>query len=303
MNVPHPIPYQGSKRNLANLILSYFPKEFDTLVEPFAGSAAISLASANSGKAKRFYLNDINKPLMSLWGEIIENPDSLASAYEKLWLQQEGKEKNFYNKIRDEFNQLPRPELFLFLLARCVKGAVRYNSMGQFNQSPDNRRKGRHPKNMKNDLCRASKLLSGKTFLTNMSYQSVFEVVTPQDLLYLDPPYQGVAMRRDSRYAQTVEFDEFVSTLYGLNERRISFILSYDGTTGEKKYGKEMPTDLLLHHIVVNAGRSAQSTLNGGVAITHESIYLSDALIERLGIPHEKRIFHLKPVSQLSFAV
>ncbi len=44
--VPHPIPYQGSKLNLAGEILRYFPNTFDILYEPFAGSAAIPIASA-----------------------------------------------------------------------------------------------------------------------------------------------------------------------------------------------------------------------------------------------------------------
>ena len=35
MNLPHPIPYQGSKRILARFILEYFPNEVDTLIEPF----------------------------------------------------------------------------------------------------------------------------------------------------------------------------------------------------------------------------------------------------------------------------
>jgi hypothetical protein len=44
MSVPHPIPYQGSKRALASAILAYLPEDCVTLIEPFAGSAALSLA-------------------------------------------------------------------------------------------------------------------------------------------------------------------------------------------------------------------------------------------------------------------
>ena len=44
MAVPHPIPYQGSKRQLAGAILRYFPESTARMVEPFAGSAALSLA-------------------------------------------------------------------------------------------------------------------------------------------------------------------------------------------------------------------------------------------------------------------
>ena len=62
MNVPHPIPYQGSKRHIALEILRYFPPDAQRLIEPFAGSAAVSLAAAYYRRAQSFTLNDINAP-------------------------------------------------------------------------------------------------------------------------------------------------------------------------------------------------------------------------------------------------
>jgi len=59
--VPHPIPYQGSKRNLAADILRYFPQKFGTLYEPFAGSAAITIAAAVNRLGQRYHINDLNK--------------------------------------------------------------------------------------------------------------------------------------------------------------------------------------------------------------------------------------------------
>ena len=38
-SIPHPIPYQGSKRRLASAILRYVPRGANRMVEPFAGSA------------------------------------------------------------------------------------------------------------------------------------------------------------------------------------------------------------------------------------------------------------------------
>lgn len=75
MSMPHPIPYQGSKRKLAEHILSFFPDNVETLIEPFAGSAAISIAAAAHGKAQRFLLGDINAPLMALWQSIIDSTE------------------------------------------------------------------------------------------------------------------------------------------------------------------------------------------------------------------------------------
>ena len=107
MGVPHPIPYQGSKRGLARYIISFFPKDAERLIEPFAGSAAVSLAAAYYGKAKKFLLNDLNRALMALWDEIINKPDNLTSAYEQLWAAQGGRERDFYDFIRVQFNQIP----------------------------------------------------------------------------------------------------------------------------------------------------------------------------------------------------
>jgi DNA adenine methylase len=69
-NIPHPVQYQGSKRNLAKSILRYFPKGVGRLIEPFAGSAAISIAAAAHAKAESFFLNDLNEPL----SELVNNP-------------------------------------------------------------------------------------------------------------------------------------------------------------------------------------------------------------------------------------
>src|SRR5262245_51098427 len=100
MSIPHPIPYQGSKRALAPYIMGFFPDDIERLVEPFAGSGAISIAAAISGKTKRFLLNDANEPLIRLWQEIVERPLSLAKAYTTLWTMQSGCERQFYDEVR-----------------------------------------------------------------------------------------------------------------------------------------------------------------------------------------------------------
>ncbi|MCX6844795.1 MAG: DNA adenine methylase [candidate division WOR-3 bacterium] len=103
--VPHPVPYQGSKRLLARYILPFFPNDLELLVEPFAGSAAVSIAAASQGKCTRFLLNDINKPLMALWHDIVHRPRALADAYETLWHAQTGDEGRYYVRVREQFNR------------------------------------------------------------------------------------------------------------------------------------------------------------------------------------------------------
>src|SRR3989442_2842263 len=81
MKVPQPFPYQGSKRNLASAILGYCHEGVGTLIEPFAGSAAITLAGAAANLAKHLIINDFNRPLAELWRAIINSPDRLARRY------------------------------------------------------------------------------------------------------------------------------------------------------------------------------------------------------------------------------
>jgi len=281
MTVPHPIPYQGSKRYLAETILNYFPANAERLVEPFAGSAALSLAAAASGQAEMFLLNDINVPLITLWDAIINHPEALGRRYEQLWVAQLNDKRRFYDLVRTRFNKTHRPYYLLYLLARCVKASVRYNTNGEFNQSPDNRRKGRHPDKMKKDIHLASSLLHGKTQLISADYRDVLAIATPDDIVYMDPPYQGTSSGKDPRYFNGVDFEEFVSALDELNHRNIAYIVSYDGRTGTKSFGKPLPTFLNLHHVSVNAGRSSQATLLGRNVKTVESLYLSPALIEK----------------------
>jgi len=282
MKVPHPIPYQGSKRHLAAAILRYFPPDIEVLYEPFAGSAAITIAAACHSLATKFVLNDFNEPLIDLWHEIINHPARITSGYAELWEAQNGRERVYYDFVRNEFNKTRRSDYLLYLLARCVKAAVRYNSNGEFNQSPDNRRRGAHPATIRKHVFGVSGLLRSKTKYLSLDYREALKNVGRHDLVYLDPPYQGVCGKRDPRYSENVAFDDFAAALDKLNAEEISFIVSYDGRTGDKIFGKPLPSFLNLNRVELHAGRSSQSTLLGRNDDTYESLYISPALIERL---------------------
>lgn len=291
MKVPHPIQYQGSKRNLASTILRYFPHKFSRLVEPFAGSAAISIACAARCKANAYWINDLNKPLAELLGLIINRPSEIADSYEMVWNQQHDDSLEHYYRVREDFNRAKDPRLFLYLLARCVKGSVRYNADGLFNQSPDKRRCGTQPSTMRENIFGVSSLLKGKAVISSLEYKDVLSNVTEDDLVYMDPPYQGVCGDRDSRYFAGLSYDEYVSALAALNDRQIRYVVSYDGRTGNKTFGKLLPDSLFLTLIELEAGRSTQATLLGRDVITIESLYLSPSLaIEVSASPY----FHKK---------
>lgn len=279
--IPQPIPYQGSKRLLADEILRWLPARFDRLVEPFAGSAAMTLATAARGRGECYWINDAHGPLMDLWREIVDAPERIADAYEALWNEQSGREREFFDRVRSRFNSSGQPADFLYLLARCVKAAIRYNRQGEFNNTPDNRRLGARPAEMRRRIEAAAELLHGSTSLTSLDYKAVLNDCRSGDVVYMDPPYQGVCGRRDSRYLPPFTHNEFVAELHELNRRGIRYIVSYDGRTGDKVFGERLPDELGLLHLELVAGRSTQATLLGRSDVTVESLYVSGPLAQR----------------------
>ncbi len=291
--VPHPFPYQGSKRNIAHYILPRLPSDTGRLIEPFCGSAAVSIAAAFRGVASRFELNDVNTTLMDLWSEILHRPGELAFQYEQLWNDQYPDSHDHFYRVRSEFNRTHSPHHLLYLLARIVKGAVRYSSDGSFNQSLDKRRNGMQPVKMRRQIYAVSNLLVGRTDLSAVDFRDVVMNATPADVVYMDPPYQGTSFSRDHRYFSGVTYNELTDVLALMNLNDISFMVSYDGRTGDKAHGKVLPEELRLVRLEIHAGKSSQSTLLGQDQDTVESLYLSPALVERLGACPGSGLFSL----------
>lgn len=286
---PHPIPYQGSKRRLASSILQFAPKRVERLIEPFAGSAAITIAAAARGLARSYLIGERLEPLARLWEEIIASPESVADRYENVWREQLADEPaEHFVRVRSEFNMSGDPVLLLFLMARCVKNAVRFNPKGDFNQSADHRRRGMRPEKMRLELARAASLLRGRAEVLACDYKILLARATARDLVYMDPPYQGVSTGRDKRYVEQLDFDSFLAALDRLNSRRVRFLLSFDGYCGTKEYGRRVPKELRLKQVLIDAGRSSQATLAGRSERTRESLYISPALAESFStIPTE----------------
>ena len=255
--------------------MEFFGSKIHTLYEPFCGSAAITLAAANENLATHFVLGDSLQPLTEIWRQVIEKPDTLAADYKTCWDGQSTGGDGYYKQIRDRFNLNQDPADLLYLLTRCVKNSPRWNQQGKFNQSHDKRRLGTNPKEMGESILRAHKLLAGRAYVRFSDYYDLIRVAGPEDLVYMDPPYEGTT----TRYHQSLDKRRLIVNLRDLNDRGVPWVLSLDGQCGDKVYGTGLPEDVFGEKIAVHGGRSTQATLNGVVASTVESLYLSPGLL------------------------
>jgi DNA adenine methylase len=278
---PHPIPYQGSKRLLAGEILWFARgRSFDNVVEPFAGSAAITIAAAGRSLAAGFRISDTLEPLVGIWRAIISSPEQLADDYERVWRAQFERDSfEHFNRVRDEFNGSPDPARLLYLLARCVKNAPRFNRDGRFNQSPDKRRHGMRPEKMRHEILGVAGLFAGRAEAVACRFEEALQAAGPRDLVYLDPPWEGTSTGRDRRYHEGLERERLVAALEGLVARDVPYLLSYDGRSGAKTYGEPLPSSIGARRFELYAGRSSQATLLGRSDQTVESLYVSERLL------------------------
>lgn len=145
--------------------------------------AAMTIAVAFEGRCNKFLINDINAPVVSLLKDSIESPDLLFKNYSELWNAQfnykDGSEKHFY-EVRDRFNSGEEySHIMLYLIARCVKGSIRYGSNGKFNQSPDKRRNGTKPETLLKNIRMISILLKGKCDFFSRDYRDILAETGP----------------------------------------------------------------------------------------------------------------------------
>lgn len=280
--IPHPIPYQGSKRNLAEKICSLLPEGINTFYEPFAGSAAITIYAAYHNMAKEFVIADNLPELVELWEAIIENPTETSQKYEDIWNGNIDKSQSYFNDVRDRFNLNRDPVDLLYLIVRCVKNAVRFNKNGAFTQSSDKRRLGTNPKKMSASIHTVSQLLKGRARVVCGDFKKTIEDAAIGDFVYMDPPYHGTTYGKDKRYFTQLERENLIDGISYLNSKDVPFLLSYDGMTGDTVYGEPLPNNLEMRRLLIDAGRSSQATLNGNKATTFESLYVSKNITHRI---------------------
>ena len=285
---PQPFPMQGSKRAQVPIINRLIPDGHPRVFEPFCGSGAASIGARCFGKVNDVFLSDANPALVNLWDDIIKDPVGLARRYDLIWSQQfAGHEvdlKSYFNSVRERHNANPVGDSaeFLYLLNRIVKASLRYGANGKFNQSADNRRAGARPGTVRQRVLETSLIMKGAT-TRHCDWMVALRDAEPGDIIYLDPPYQGTSDSRDQRYYCGLSIAEFESGVQNLVNRDLSVIISYDAIHGPIRYGRALSPELGLLPIDVITGVSAQSTLLGKIQEAHETIYLTPALVDRLG--------------------
>jgi len=261
------IKWSGSKRYVAPELSKHIVKQ-KRYIEPFIGGGSM-LPFRQIPKA---VASDIIPELVNLWKQIKNNPELVAHEYQTRWdrLQTEG--HSVYYEVRDNFNKTKNEFDFLFLTRTCVNGLIRYNTNGEFNNSIHKNRPGINPKSFKEILLKWSYFIKEVEF-RKCDYRETLADANKNDFVFLDPPYGGTK----DRYTKT-EFNlqDFYNELERLNAVGAKWILTFDGTAGNREYDYQLPKELYKHKSEIKTGNSPfTKSMRTSIDAVYESVYFN----------------------------
>jgi DNA adenine methylase len=242
----------GNKQRFATKIISYFPKSFNTYIEPFLGSGGVlSTFAPNKGIG-----SDTLKPLMEIWTCLKENPDELKKWYSDRWNKMKKNDKvSVYNEIRENYNKNPNGADLLFMCRSCYGGVIRFRKIDGGMSSPCGIHDPITPTSFSNRVDSWNPRVQNTKFL-NEGYESVMKNSKKGDLIYCDPPY--VDSQKILYGGQDFLFNNLIEIIKECKDRGVFVAVSIDGVkkSGKIKTELNLPDGLFEREIFVKIGRS-----------------------------------------------
>lgn len=202
------LKWAGGKSKLVPFIASHLPASTrKRLIEPFSGSAALSLAL----EFDSYLLNDINTDLINLFSILKTEKQAFINYTRSFFVPENNNETRYYD-LRDLFNHsadtAERAALFIYLNRHTFNGLCRYNSRGGFN-SPFGRYKSPYfpEAEMQGFVQKAARME-----LTCGDFQAALDAAEHGDIVYCDPPYAPLS--------ETTSFTSYTKGGFDLNEQK-----------------------------------------------------------------------------------
>jgi DNA adenine methylase len=181
------LKWAGNKNRAKHFIIPHIPKG-SRLVEPFAGSCAISLNT----QFNKYLTCDVNSDLIELYEDIKNHFELLITELKNLFTSENNTAEAYY-KIRQEFNLSPssvrKSATFIYLNRHCFNGLCRYNKNGVFNVPFGKYTSPSAP---------ITEIIDFKNFTNNsifkvQAFEETFEQIEHGDVVYCDPPYVPIS--------------------------------------------------------------------------------------------------------------
>lgn len=201
------IKYRGGKSKEIPQLIQHIPQFEGRYIEPFFGGGAMFFHL----EPNNAIINDINERLMNFYRCVQQNFMALSvelAELENIYTNNRlefDKQKNKYPKerildrneplyyqLRDMYNGLipsiySDAALYYFINKTAYSGMIRFNAKGEFNVPY-----GRYKNFNTRIITEAHHNLLLNTEIHHGDYRNIFNMVTPNDFIFLDPPYDCI---------------------------------------------------------------------------------------------------------------
>jgi len=177
------VKWSGGKSDEIKTFAKYIPTDYDTYLEPFIGGGAVFFNLS----PKTAVISDVHTELTDLYQSVGQG---YAPAIGEFMAAHPNEEAEYY-RVRDEMvveTPLDNAKRFYYLRKTCYRGMLRYNKSGKFN-IPFGKYKTVNFEDMQNP--KYTELLARTTVLKTGFEQIFAEYNSPQNFMFLDPPYDS----------------------------------------------------------------------------------------------------------------
>ncbi|HIB5645290.1 DNA adenine methylase [Klebsiella sp. JB_Kp018] len=180
------LKWAGNKTAVMPELMKHLPAG-SRLVEPFAGSCAVMMAT----DYPHYLVADINADLINLYQKAAQHTEELIACALVFFSEENNAEIYYQNRLRfntdTTLTALERAALFLYLNRHCYRGLCRYNLSGQFNVPFGNYKKPYFPHA---EILTFAEKARRATFIC-ACYDETLALLQAGDVVYCDPPYDG----------------------------------------------------------------------------------------------------------------
>jgi len=179
------LKWAGNKTSVVPKISPHF--KGTKLIEPFAGSCAVSLNT----DFESYHCNDINQDLITMYQMIQTDCNSFIEDIRKYF--QNGNSSERFAELRELYNSTDDKEtkakLFVYLNRHCFNGLCRYNKKGKFNVPFGTYSSPYFPEK---EILEFASYTKDRFKFTNSKFEDVFSEVDSKTTIYSDPPYSAL---------------------------------------------------------------------------------------------------------------
>lgn len=184
------LKWAGGKGQLLPQLSMLYPKKVRRYFEPFVGSAAVFFDVRQRFQFEAATLSDTNGELINCYRVVRDDVDTLIERLRQHKALHHARYPDHYYDVRalppDSLSQVERAARLIYLNKTCYNGLYRVNGQGEFNVPV-----GSYPNPPICDvelLQSASRALGGVELLVG-DFADLLPELSPEDFVYLDPPY------------------------------------------------------------------------------------------------------------------